>query len=254
MSDDFESLGIAAHLVAAAAAAGFDEPTPVQRQAIPVLRRGGNVVFMAGSGSGVTAAYTLGLLDRLGSEPVVAAAAPTDSGPLRPRVLVVTPTEERAAAVARTFARLGGDRSVRALTLAWGARGEPAIVVGSVERVARSVRESALKLDAVEALVFDRLTALFTIEAPAVLETIAAAFPAAAQRVVTATEASKPVERFAEAHARRAMTIPPRVRELEPAPRGRTGRGSFPTSWQPRCRSRRRSPASFADRAASLRS
>ena len=224
MTEDFASLGLAAGLVDAAAAAGFDAPTPIQRQSIPVLRRGGNAVLLAGSGSGVTAAYALGLLDRLHSEPgeaepEPAEPEPAEPGPLRPRVLVVAPTEERAADVGRTLTRLGGDRTVRALTLAWGARGVPAIVVGSVGEVVRSVRESALKLDAVEALVIDRLDATLSIEGPGALETIAAAIPAAAQRVVTAAEAGKPVERFVEAHVRRPLTIPPRSIEVEPVPR-----------------------------------
>lgn len=214
MSDDFESLGIAPELIAAVEAAGFDAPTPVQRQAIPVLRRGGNAVLLAGSGSGVTAAYAIGLLDRLRNEPHTDTAG--EPGPLRPRMLVITPTEERSENVARTFARLGGEASVRALTLSWGGS-NAVIAVGSAARVARTVRESALKLDGVEALVFDRMTSTFAIEEPTVLETIAAAVPSGAQRVVTVTEVPKPVEQFIEAHARRALTIPPRTIEIEPA-------------------------------------
>jgi ATP-dependent RNA helicase DeaD len=216
VSDEFASLGLRAELAAAAAAAGFDAPTPIQRQSIPVLRRGGNVVLHAGAGSGVTAAFALGLLDRLRG---AASEAEEDAepGPLRPRVLVVTPTEERAAGVARTFARLGGDRDVRALTLAWGVGGTGRVVTGAAGAVARSVRESALKLDGLEAVVLDRLTTMFALEEPALLETILASVPAGAQRVVTLSEATKALERFIEAHVRRALTIPPRVLELEPS-------------------------------------
>jgi len=79
------------------------------------------------------------------------------------------------------------------------------------------VRESALKLDAVEAIVFDRLATTFRLEDPALVETIAASVPAAAQRVVTFTGPARAVERFVEAHARRALTVPPRSIGLEPA-------------------------------------
>lgn len=222
MNEDFESLGLAPELAAAATAAGFDEPTPVQQQSVPVLRRGGNVVLHAGSGSGVTAAYVLGLLDRLRTQTVDAPEG--DGGILRPRILVVTPTEDRAAHVARTFARLGGGNPpVRALTLAWAAGGTPAIVVGSAGTVGRSVRESTLKLDVVEAILFDRLATTFKLEEPALVETIAASVPAAAQRVVTFTGPARSVERFVESHARRALTVPPRSLEEPAAPAASTG-------------------------------
>lgn len=228
MSDDFQSLGLRAELADAATAAGFDTPTPLQKQAIPVLRRGGNAVLHAGAGSGVTAAYALGLLDRLRGEVAGAETAAAGTGPMRPRLLVVTPTEERAAGVARTLARLGGERDVRALTLAWGTGGSAAMVVGAASTVARSVRESALKLDAVEAVVLDRLTTTFELEEPALLETILASVPAAAQRVVTLTEVTKPLERFIEAHVRRALRIPPRTLEFEAkAPAAAVGELSY---------------------------
>jgi ATP-dependent RNA helicase DeaD len=215
VNEDFESLGLAAELAAAATSAGFDEPTPVQAQSVPVLRRGGNVVLHAGSGSGVTAAYVLGLLDRVRGQAVE--NPEPDGDALRPRVLVVTPTEDRAVHVARTFTQLGsGDLSVRALTLAWAAGGTPSIVIGAAGTVGRSVRESALKLDAVEAIVFDRLATTLKLEDPALVETIAASVPAAAQRVVTFTGPARTVERFIEAHARRALTVPPRSLEPEP--------------------------------------
>ena len=225
MNEAFETLGLGSGLAAAAAAAGFDEPTPVQRQSIPVLRRGGNAVLHAGSGSGVTAAWALGLLDRLQSQPAGAEPPATaDAAPLRPRVLVITPTEERAARVARTVSMLGGGRTVRALTLAWGAGGVPEIVVGSAGTLGKSLRESGLKLEAVEAAVFDRLGTTLSIEDPAVLENLAMSVPAAAQRVVVVAELTKPVERFIEAHVRRALTIPPRTITLDPVapldPRG----------------------------------
>ncbi|MGH7505653.1 MAG: DEAD/DEAH box helicase, partial [Longimicrobiales bacterium] len=70
----FAALGLTQQLVDAAISAGWEEPLPIQRAAIPVLRRGGNAVLRAGHGAGVTGAYGLALLDRLAGG--AASAAP----------------------------------------------------------------------------------------------------------------------------------------------------------------------------------
>ncbi|MFW6202453.1 MAG: ATP-dependent RNA helicase RhlE, partial [Gemmatimonadota bacterium] len=65
MAETFADLGLRQELVDAAETAGYRAPSPLQSAAVPVLRRGGNAVLNASSGAGVTAAYALGLLDRL---------------------------------------------------------------------------------------------------------------------------------------------------------------------------------------------
>ncbi|MGH7482376.1 MAG: DEAD/DEAH box helicase, partial [Longimicrobiales bacterium] len=64
-SHAFEELGLSSSLAAAAAARGYARPTPIQRDAIPLLRRGNNVLLHASAGAGIGAAYGLALLDRL---------------------------------------------------------------------------------------------------------------------------------------------------------------------------------------------
>ncbi|MGH7573924.1 MAG: DEAD/DEAH box helicase, partial [Longimicrobiales bacterium] len=61
----FDELGLRPEVIGALAAVGYEDPTPVQRAAIPVIRRGGNVVLRASAGAGITAAYGAGLVDRL---------------------------------------------------------------------------------------------------------------------------------------------------------------------------------------------
>jgi ATP-dependent RNA helicase DeaD len=211
---DFAALGLRSE-IAMAAAALFDTPSPIQRAAIPVLRRGGNALLLASSGSGVTAAYALALLDRLSapsSDAVDDIAAAGDAA-LRPRVLVLAPTEERAARIASTFVRLAGGLPVpvRAMTAAWSGRGDGGVLVAPLETATRALRESSLKLDHLIAVVFDHADTLLELAGSDAFEGLAASLPHDAQRIITAGAGSRAIEQFVEAHARRALTIPARI-------------------------------------------
>ena len=74
-ADLFSDLGLADGIAAAAEAAGFDTPTAIQEAAIPLLRRGNNVVVIGAPGSGARSAVLLALIDRLVAE---GATAPDD--------------------------------------------------------------------------------------------------------------------------------------------------------------------------------
>ena len=63
--DSFEGLGLGPELVEALTSEGVEEPTPFQTAAIPVIRRGNNLLGRAGPGAGTLVAYGAALLDRL---------------------------------------------------------------------------------------------------------------------------------------------------------------------------------------------
>ena len=65
---NFASLGLAEPLVRAVTEAGYDTPTPIQEQAIPVMLQGGDLMGLAQTGTGKTAAFVLPLIDRLIAE------------------------------------------------------------------------------------------------------------------------------------------------------------------------------------------
>ena len=102
----FSKLGLAPVLVEALTALGYEEPTPVQREAIPPLLEGRDLLGQAATGTGKTAAFALPLLQQLSKE------APE---PSRPAVLVLVPTRELAMQVAEAFHRYG--RAVGARTV-----------------------------------------------------------------------------------------------------------------------------------------
>jgi len=223
----FDELGLAAGPVAAAETAGYDAPAPLQRAAVPVLRRGGNAALLASSGSGVTAAWALALIDRLyaNAEPESGEPAiePGDLRSIRPRVLVLCMGDERATRVARTIVRLAGDLEVpvRALNVEWSAHGGSGFVTASVGTASRMIGESSLKLDGLDAIVFEQVGHLLAIEGDTALDMLASVLPPDAQRIITVAEWTKPIERFVEAHARRALTIPARSVESVSEPAGR---------------------------------
>src|SRR5712671_3347154 len=96
--DAFLKLGLSPALAAAVTALGYEEPTHIQREAIPLLLAGRDVLGQAATGTGKTAAFALPLLARLPEG---------RASPLAPGVLVLVPTRELANQVAEAFHRYG---------------------------------------------------------------------------------------------------------------------------------------------------
>lgn len=148
----FAELGLKESTLTAISELGFETPTPIQALAIPVLLTGTDLIGLAQTGTGKTAAFGLPLIEKI--EP---SEAVTQS-------LILAPTRELAMQVAKglnDFARNGGirvvsvyggqpiDRQFRAL------RGGAHIVVGTPGRVLDHLRRGSLKLDAVKVCVLD---------------------------------------------------------------------------------------------------
>ena len=93
----FSDLGLAEPILRALDAKGYDTPTPIQRQAIPALLDGRDLLGIAQTGTGKTAAFSLPSLHRL-------AAKPTGRFPAGCRMLVLSPTRELAAQIADNLA------------------------------------------------------------------------------------------------------------------------------------------------------
>ena len=99
----FDSLGLSAELLRAVSEKGYGEPTPIQRQAIPVILEGRDILAGAQTGTGKTAGFTLPLLQRL------AGYASTSTSPARHpiRAVILVPTRELAAQVADSVQTYG---------------------------------------------------------------------------------------------------------------------------------------------------
>jgi ATP-dependent RNA helicase DeaD len=156
-SDDavgFADLALADELVAALAALGYEEPTPIQRAAIPPLLEGRDLLGQAATGTGKTAAFALPLLHRLGR----------GAGSAPPRALVLVPTRELATQVAEAVHRYGRDLGIRTLPIYGGApivrqlkaleRGVD-VVVATPGRALDHIRRRTLRPQTFETIILD---------------------------------------------------------------------------------------------------
>ena len=91
----FESLGLAPFLLRALSEQGYENPTPIQEQAIPLALAGRDLLAGAQTGTGKTAAFGLPLLQHLGTN----SQEVSTGGPRKPRALILTPTRELATQV-----------------------------------------------------------------------------------------------------------------------------------------------------------
>ena len=150
---NFADFSLDARLNAAVEAVGYTAPTPIQEQAIPLILAGRDVLGLAQTGTGKTAAFALPILQRL------------TSGPQRKvRVLVVAPTRELAEQIHQTFVELGKDIKVRSTPIYGGVSKRPQlaalrsgaeIVVACPGRLLDHIGERDIDLSHVEVLVLD---------------------------------------------------------------------------------------------------
>src|SRR3954468_10215227 len=154
-ADSFTALGLQRELAAAVAALGYEEPTPVQRETIPLLLKGRDLLGQAATGTGKTAAFALPMLQRIGEE------KPT---PRHTCGLILVPTRELAMQVAEAVHKYAKGSNLSVLPLYGGApmhqqirsleRGAH-IVVATPGRALDHVRRGTLKLDSIRILVLD---------------------------------------------------------------------------------------------------
>ncbi len=107
----FSDLGLSEHVVGAVADAGYEKPTPIQEQAIPVVLMGRDVLGVAQTGTGKTAGFTLPMIDILASGRAKARM---------PRSLILCPTRELAAQVADNFVTYGKNNNLTMALLIGG--------------------------------------------------------------------------------------------------------------------------------------
>ena len=124
---DFDMLGLSPRLIAALTAQGITTPTPIQTQAIPHAMNGRDVMGLAQTGSGKTAAFGLPLLDRL-------MKAQLRPSPKTPQALILAPTRELARQIADHLIALSLGSGIR-IALVTGGAG----IVGQIQKMERGV-------------------------------------------------------------------------------------------------------------------
>lgn len=202
----FNDLGLSAPLLKALNDLGYEKPSPIQAACIPQLLDGRDVLGMAQTGSGKTAAFALPLLNNI------------DPASATPQVLVLAPTRELAVQVAeacseyakylpevRVLALYGGQRydvQLRAL------RQGPQIVVGTPGRLLDHLNRGTLKLNNLKGLVLDEADEMLRMGFIDDVETIMAEIPAEHQTALFSATMPEPIRRI----TRRFMKNPHEVR------------------------------------------
>jgi ATP-dependent RNA helicase DeaD len=198
----FTALGLEPRLADALTALGYEEPTPIQRQAIPPLLAGRDLLGQAATGTGKTAAFALPLLQRL---------AARGAGRPRPSALILVPTRELAMQVAEAVHRYGRALDVSLLPIYGGQpfaqqlrvlkRGVD-VVVATPGRALDHINRGTLDLDRVDIVVLDEADEMLDMGFAEDLELILAATPRARQTVLFAATMPPRIAAIAKRHLR----------------------------------------------------
>ncbi len=212
----FASFDLDSRLAKGIAAAGFQEPRPIQTQALPAALVGRDVLGLAQTGTGKTAAFAIPAIERLleGDKP-------------GPRVLVVAPTRELAAQISAEFESLARFTHLRVATVFGGvpvnrqrkalAR-KPQILVACPGRLLDLMGQGLVRLDRIEVLVLDEADHMFDMGFLPDIRRILAALPAERQNLLFSATMPKEIRALAEqvldgplvadvAHTERLATI-----------------------------------------------
>ena len=188
----FESLGLKEDLLRAVREQGYTEPTPIQRQAIPTILTGADVLAGAQTGTGKTAGFTLPLLQRLMETHPAAGNARADRRGSRPiRALVLTPTRELAAQVQESVDTYGRHLPLTSAVIFGGVKINPqiaqlrrgvVILVATPGRLLDHAGQGTLDLSRVEILVLDEADRMLDMGFIHDIRRVLALLPAARER------------------------------------------------------------------------
>jgi ATP-dependent RNA helicase DeaD len=202
MKDSFVDLGLGQELLTELAALGYEEPTPIQKAAIPTLIAGRDLLGQAATGTGKTAAFALPMLERIGRE---------RAEPLKPLGLVLVPTRELAVQVAEAFGSYGKGLRVSVVPVfggadfrkqAMGLRKGAQVVVATPGRALDHMRRESLDLSALKMVVLDEADEMLDMGFAEDLEAILNATPETRQTALFSATLAPRIARIAEKHLR----------------------------------------------------
>jgi len=196
--ESFEDLSIAPELAEGLAAEGIETPTPLQQDAIPLIKKGNSLVLAAGPGSGLLAAWAVGLLDQVEAE--------GDS----PRIVVLCATEDVADRLAESVARLTSvtGHTVAALGGSWALPERAHVLFGAVDAVLSALASGSLTPDTIEAVVVDQAQVIEALTGLADIERVFDYLPDGTRKILSALPMTDAVSDLVERHFKRTMTVP----------------------------------------------
>ncbi len=225
MADGFDTLGLDPALVSATAALGYEEATAIQREAIPPLLAGRDVLGQAATGTGKTAAFALPMLHRIGKP---------DGSARRVRGLILVPTRELAMQVAEAVHKYGRLLETSVLPIYGGQsvlqqfralkRGVD-VIVATPGRAIDHIGRGTLNLSTVEFLVLDEADEMLDMGFADELEEVVSALPKDRQTALFSATLAPRIRSIAKRYLRDPVLVTianettaagekPRVREV----------------------------------------
>jgi ATP-dependent RNA helicase DeaD len=202
----FTELGLRPELLTALVALGYEEPTPIQFQAIPILLEGRDLLGQAATGTGKTAAFALPALQRIQRE---------NRGD-DPTTLVLVPTRELAVQVSEAFYRYGRDLGARVVPIYGGqpigrqlhalGRGVD-VVVATPGRALDHIGRGTLALDSIQLVVLDEADEMLDMGFADDIESILETTPKERQTVLFSATLPPRVDKIARRHLRQPARI-----------------------------------------------
>ncbi len=196
----FDSLGLSADIVRAIQEKGYSNPTPIQRQAIPVVLEGGDIMAGAQTGTGKTAGFTLPLLERLHRRPA-------GKGPRAVRALILTPTRELAAQVEESVETYGKYLPLKSTVIFGGVKINPQIerlrrgvdiLVATPGRLLDHLSQKTVDLSRVEVLVLDEADRMLDMGFIRDIRKVLAALPKQRQNLLFSATFSDEIKQLAD--------------------------------------------------------
>jgi ATP-dependent RNA helicase RhlE len=203
-SGSFDGLGLSSVLLKAVADSGYAEPTPIQREAIPLVLNGRDIMGLAQTGTGKTAAFTLPIADRL------------LGGPHRLRALVLTPTRELCQQVERSFKKYARHTSLVVTSIYGGVGMEPQeralkkgvdVIVATPGRLIDHLERGNTSFDELEVLVLDEADRMLDMGFAPQINRLVSAMPRYRQTLLFSATMPPEVEVLARKYLRRPHVV-----------------------------------------------
>jgi ATP-dependent RNA helicase RhlE len=204
----FAKLGLRADLAGRCASLGFTEPTPIQRQAIPVILSGSDLIGCAATGTGKTAAFLLPMLQGLSAKPH------NSSGGVR--ALILAPTRELAAQIAENLRMLDPKKKATSVTIVGGVsmnkqrvalRRGAMIAIATPGRLIDHLENGTINLSSVETLVLDEADRMLDMGFLPAIRRIIKQLPPERQTLLFSATMPPPIEQIAREHMRRPSVV-----------------------------------------------
>ena len=194
----FQAMGLNSNLLKAITRKGFSVPTPIQRKTIPLVLDGKDVVGMARTGSGKTAAFVVPMIEKLKGH----------SAKVGARALILSPSRELALQTLKVVKELGKGTGLKCVLLVGGdsleeqfgfMSGNPDIIIATPGRFLHLKIEMGLDLSSIQHAVFDEADRLFEMGFATQLTEILHALPQSRQTLLFSATLPKSLVEFARA-------------------------------------------------------